>query len=44
MLWLQRAGPQTLKDRDLKNYIRESHRLVAAGLPKRVQKELGLGG
>ncbi len=44
MLWLQRAGPQTLKDRDLKNYIRESHRLVAAGLPKRLQKELGLGG
>jgi len=43
MLWLQRTGPQTLKDKDLKGYIRESHRLVAAGLPKRVQKELGLG-
>jgi predicted DNA-binding protein (MmcQ/YjbR family) len=44
MLWLQRTGPQTLKDKDLKGYIRESHRLVAAGLSKRVQKELGLGG
>jgi predicted DNA-binding protein (MmcQ/YjbR family) len=43
MLWLQRTGPQTLTDSDLRKYIRESHRLVAAGLPKRVQRELGLG-
>jgi predicted DNA-binding protein (MmcQ/YjbR family) len=43
MMWLQRTGPETLSDDDLKGYIRESHRLAALNLPKRVQCELGLG-
>ncbi|MEQ8823729.1 MAG: MmcQ/YjbR family DNA-binding protein [Filomicrobium sp.] len=42
MKWIQRTGPETLNDGALQDYIRESYRLVALGLPKKVQKELGL--
>lgn len=42
LLWLQRHGAGTLDDAALKDYLRESHRLAAENLPKRVQKALGL--
>ena len=41
MKWIQRTGPETLNDDALRDYLANSHRLVASGLPKRVQKELG---
>jgi predicted DNA-binding protein (MmcQ/YjbR family) len=42
MLWLQRQSAETIDDAALKDYLRESHRLAALNLPKRVQIELGL--
>ncbi len=42
MKWIQWTGPDTLDDAALRDYVAESHRLVAAGLPKHVQRELGL--
>ncbi|WP_137388394.1 MmcQ/YjbR family DNA-binding protein [Rhodoligotrophos defluvii] len=42
MKWIQRRTGESMDDAALQDYIAESHRLVAAGLPKRVQKELGL--
>jgi len=42
LLWLQRRTPETLDDAALKDYLRESYRLAALNLPKRVQRELGL--
>ena len=42
LLWLQRHTAATLDDPALKDYLRESHRLAAQNLPKRVQRELGL--
>lgn len=42
MLWIQRTSDESLGDADLKGYLRESHRLAAANLPKKVQRELGL--
>lgn len=42
MIWLQRTSPETLDDDALGVYLRESHRLAAMTLPKRVRKELGL--
>ena len=42
MKWLQRTTGATLKDKAFEAYIRESHRLVAAGLSRKLQKELGL--
>jgi predicted DNA-binding protein (MmcQ/YjbR family) len=42
MLWLQRRTAETVDDAALKDYLRESYRLAALNLPKRVQKELGL--
>lgn len=44
MTWIQRRTAQTMDDAALKDYIAESHRLVASGLPKKVQRELGLAG
>jgi predicted DNA-binding protein (MmcQ/YjbR family) len=41
MLWLQRQTDETLDGETLKDYLRESHRLAALNLPKRVQRELG---
>jgi predicted DNA-binding protein (MmcQ/YjbR family) len=41
LMWLQRQTAETLDDDALKDYLRESHRLAAMNLPKRVQRELG---
>jgi predicted DNA-binding protein (MmcQ/YjbR family) len=42
MSWIQHHARPGLADPDLKDYLRESHRLVAAGLTKKKQRELGL--
>ena len=42
MSWIQRLTDETMPDEALQDYLRESHRLVAAGLTKRVRAELGL--
>ncbi len=42
MKWIQRTNQAELSDKELKAYLRESHRLVAAGLSKKRRKELGL--
>ena len=42
MKWIQRYSAETLSDEDLKAYIHGSYRLVAAGLTKKLQRELGL--
>jgi predicted DNA-binding protein (MmcQ/YjbR family) len=42
MKWIQRSSDEALDDDGLKDYIAESYRLVARGLTKKVQRELGL--
>lgn len=42
MKWIQHYDAPGLSDADLKLYIETSHRLVADGLSKKKQKELGL--
>lgn len=42
MSWIQRLTDEAMPDEALEDYLRESHRLVAAGLTKRVRAELGL--
>ncbi len=42
MKWIQRTGVDTLDDEALRDYLKESYRLVALGLSKKKQKELGL--
>ncbi|MGB3503707.1 MAG: MmcQ/YjbR family DNA-binding protein [Mesorhizobium sp.] len=42
MKWIQRTGPETLDDDALRDYLRESHRLMAAGLSRKQRKALGL--
>ncbi len=42
MSWIQRTGPEGLDDAALCDYIAESHRLVAAGLTRKVRREIGL--
>lgn len=41
MKWIQRTTNETLSDDDLKSYLEMSHKLVAAGLTKKLQRELG---
>jgi predicted DNA-binding protein (MmcQ/YjbR family) len=41
MKWIQRTNAVSLSDKELKTYLRESHRLVALGLSKALQRELG---
>ena len=41
MKWIQRFSAETLGDADLKAYIEASYRLVAAGLTRKLQRELG---
>jgi predicted DNA-binding protein (MmcQ/YjbR family) len=41
--WIQRYGDDSVDDAALKDYLRESHRLAALNLTKRVRTELGLG-
>ena len=40
--WIQQYGKPGLTRADLEAYLRESHRLVSAGLAKKKQRELGL--
>jgi predicted DNA-binding protein (MmcQ/YjbR family) len=42
MKWIQHFARPGLADRELRDYIRQSHRIVARGLPKKKQIELGL--
>jgi predicted DNA-binding protein (MmcQ/YjbR family) len=41
--WVQNYAKPGLKDRDLKLYLKDSHRIVAAGLSRKKRAELGLG-
>lgn len=40
--WIQHFAKPGLTDRELRGYIRESHRIIARGLSKKKQKELRL--
>ncbi len=42
MTWIQHYDEPGLSDDDLKDYLRLSHKIVASGLSKKKQKELGL--
>ena len=42
MKWIQRTSSETLSDEDMKAYLTESYRLVAKGLTKKLQRQLGL--
>lgn len=42
MKWIQHYEAPGLGDDDLRAYLRESHRIVALGLPKKTQAALGL--
>lgn len=42
MKWIQRQTAETMDDDALKDYLSESYRIVAAGLTKKMQQELGL--
>lgn len=42
MKWIQRTGGESMDDAALCDYLRESHRLVAAGLTRKVRAELQL--
>ena len=41
--WVMLEHARALRDKELKAYLTNAHRLVAAGLPKKTQKSLGLG-
>jgi predicted DNA-binding protein (MmcQ/YjbR family) len=43
MKWVQHYARPGLNDPDLKAYIAESHHIVASGLSKKRQRELGVG-
>ncbi len=40
--WIQHYAEPGLSDEELQLYIRESHRIVATGLSRKKQRELGL--
>ncbi len=42
MKWIQHHAKPGLSDKDLREHIAESHRIVSLGLTKKLQKELGL--
>jgi len=42
MKWIQNYAQPGLPDEDLKDYLRQSHRIVAKGLTKKKQRELEL--
>ena len=42
MKWIQRFSADSVDDAALKDYLRESYRLVSLGLTKKLQRELGL--
>ncbi len=39
--WIQRTGGASMSDKELKNALRDAHRLIAAGLPKKTRVALG---
>ncbi len=41
MTWIQRFNDSGISDNDLRDYIENSHRLMAAKLTKKLQRELG---
>ncbi|WP_137150192.1 MmcQ/YjbR family DNA-binding protein [Devosia sp. FKR38] len=41
--WVQIIAGSALGEDELRNYVREAHRLVASKLPKRQREALGLG-
>lgn len=44
MKWIQRTRSADIDDAGLRDYLAESHRLVAAGLTRKARSELGLDG
>lgn len=42
--WIQRVGDETMDDEALRDYLRESYRMVVAKLTRKVRAELGLAG
>ncbi len=44
MKWIQHYAEPGLDDAGLRDYIAESHKIVALGLTKKLQRELGVGG
>jgi predicted DNA-binding protein (MmcQ/YjbR family) len=44
LTWIQHHDRPGLADGELRDYLRRSHRIVAEGLPKKKQAELGLSG
>ena len=42
MTWIQDYAKPGLSDDELRDYLRQSHRIVASGLSKKKQRELGL--
>lgn len=40
--WIQRVGDETMDDDALRDYLRESHRMVVAKLTRKARAELGL--
>ena len=43
MSWIQRQNAESMDDDALKDYLRESHRLVASKLTRKMRQQLGLG-
>ncbi len=43
MKWIQHYADPGLDDAGLRDYIAESHKIVALGLTKKLQRELGVG-
>ena len=43
MKWIQHFAQPGLSDADLRDYLRQSHVIVASGLSKKRRAELGLG-
>jgi predicted DNA-binding protein (MmcQ/YjbR family) len=42
MKWIQRYRDNAMSDDDLREYLKESHRLISLKLTKKLQRELGL--
>lgn len=42
MKWIQQYEEPSLSDKELREHLKESHRIVSLGLTKKLQKELGL--
>ena len=42
LTWIQRVDGRTVDDAGLREYLRASHALIAAKLPRKVRRELGL--